>query len=66
MMGPIKSSIRLSQFAAAIVLTCFSAVASAQSYRVLLSNDDGIESPRLHAYPNSISLTTILHNNLLR
>jgi 5'-nucleotidase len=55
MMGPIKGSMRFSQFAAAIVLTCFSAVASAQSYRVLLSNDDGIESPRLHALHAALS-----------
>jgi 5'-nucleotidase len=55
MMEPIKGSIRFSQFAAAIVLTCFSAAASAQSYRVLLSNDDGIESPRLHALHAALS-----------
>ena len=54
-MRPINGSIRFSQFAAAIVLTCFSAVASAQSYRILLSNDYGIESPRLHALHAALS-----------
>jgi 5'-nucleotidase len=39
----------------AIALICFSAVVSAQSYRVLLSNDDGIESPRLHALHAALS-----------
>lgn len=50
-----NSSIRFSQFAAAVVLICCSALASAQSYRVLLSNDDGIESPRLHALHAALS-----------
>lgn len=50
-----NSSIHFSQFLMAIVLTCFGAVASAQSYRVLLSNDDGIESPRLHALHAALS-----------
>lgn len=50
-----NSSIRYSQFVVAIVLTCFGAVASAQSYRILLSNDDGIESPRLHALHAALS-----------
>ena len=50
-----NSSIRFSQFATAIVLICCSAIASAQSYRVLLSNDDGIESPRLHALHAALS-----------
>jgi len=51
----LNGSIRFSQFALAIVLICFSAVVSAQSYRVLLSNDDGIESPRLHALHAALS-----------
>ncbi|MDB9968234.1 5'/3'-nucleotidase SurE [Gammaproteobacteria bacterium] len=55
MMRPINSSIRFSQFAVTIVLACFSGLASAQSYRVLLSNDDGIESPRLHALHAALS-----------
>ena len=50
-----NSSIRFSQFASLIVLTCFSALVSAQSYRILLSNDDGIESPRLHALYAALS-----------
>ncbi len=44
-----NNRISFSQFAAAIVLSCISGLASAQAYRILLSNDDGIESPRLHA-----------------
>ena len=44
-----NSSMCFSQLMATIVLSCVSALASAQSYRILLSNDDGIESPRLHA-----------------
>ena len=54
-MRPINGSICFSQFTAAIVLACFSGLASAQSYRVLLSNDDGIESPRLHALHAALS-----------
>lgn len=50
-----NSSIRFSQFAAVVVLTCCSALVSAQSYRVLLSNDDGIGSPRLHALHAALS-----------
>ena len=38
-----------------IGLFSFSAVLSAQSYRVLLSNDDGIESPRLHALQEALA-----------
>lgn len=55
MMRPTNDSIRFSQLLTAIILACFSAVASAQSYRVLLSNDDGIESPRLHALHAALS-----------
>jgi 5'-nucleotidase len=55
MMRPTNDSIRFSQFLTAIILACFSVVASAQSYRVLLSNDDGIESPRLHALHAALS-----------
>jgi len=54
-MRPINGSICFSQFTAAIVLACFSGLASAQFYRVLLSNDDGIESPRLHALHAALS-----------
>lgn len=54
-MRTTNDSIRYSQFFTAIALTCFSAVVSAQSYRVLLSNDDGIESPRLHALHAALS-----------
>jgi 5'-nucleotidase len=54
-MRPTIDPIRFSQFLSAIVLTCFSAVVTAQSYRVLLSNDDGIESPRLHALHEALS-----------
>lgn len=50
-----KYLVRFSQFAAAIVLICCSAIVSAQSYRILLSNDDGIESPRLHALHAALS-----------
>lgn len=49
------NSIRFSHIVTTIVLTCLSALASAQSYRVLLSNDDGIESPRLHALHAALS-----------
>ena len=38
-----------SRLLTAVALALVSASVSAQSYRVLLSNDDGIESPRLHA-----------------
>jgi 5'-nucleotidase len=55
MIRPINSSTPFSQFVAAIVLSCFSVLASAQSYRILLSNDDGIESPRLHALHAALS-----------
>jgi len=54
-MRPTSDSIRFSQFLSAIVLTCFSAAVTAQSYRILLSNDDGIESPRLHALHAALS-----------
>ncbi len=50
-----NNSIRLSHIVTTIVLTCLSTLASAQSYRVLLSNDDGIESPRLHALHAALS-----------
>jgi len=55
MVRSINSSIRFSQFGLAILLICFSVLVSAQSYRVLLSNDDGIESPRLHALHAALS-----------
>lgn len=32
-----------------LLILCLSSTVSAQTYRILLSNDDGIESPRLHA-----------------
>jgi len=54
-MRPTSDSIRFSQFLSAIVLTCFSAAVTGQSYRILLSNDDGIESPRLHALHAALS-----------
>ena len=54
-MRPTNNLARFSQFLSAIVLTCFSAGVTAQSYRVLLSNDDGIESPRLHALHAALS-----------
>jgi 5'/3'-nucleotidase len=44
-----------SKIITAAALICFSAATSAQSYRVLLSNDDGIESPRLHALHAALS-----------
>ncbi len=54
-MRPTAEPTRFSQFLSAIILTCFSAVVTAQPYRVLLSNDDGIESPRLHALHKALS-----------
>jgi len=54
-MRPKNSSIHYLKFLAAIFLFSFSAFVSAQSYRVLLSNDDGIESPRLHALHAALS-----------
>lgn len=51
-MSPLYSSPRPiigSRCLIAALLLCISGAVSAQSYRVLLSNDDGIESPRLHA-----------------
>lgn len=47
--------IRFSQILTVIALTFFTGMASAQSYRILLSNDDGIESPRLHALHAALS-----------
>lgn len=54
-MRTTSNAIHLSQFVATIALIGLSAIASAQSYRVLLSNDDGIESPRLHALHAALS-----------
>lgn len=50
-----SKSIRFSQILTVIALTFFTGMASAQSYRILLSNDDGIESPRLHALHAALS-----------
>ncbi len=44
-----SNSIPVSRLSLGLLLLCVSGLVSAQSYRVLLSNDDGIESPRLHA-----------------
>ncbi|GJM13654.1 MAG: 5'-nucleotidase SurE [Pseudohongiella sp.] len=54
-MRPFPRSMHLYQLLTAIFLACFSATLMAQSYRVLLSNDDGIESPRLHALHSALS-----------
>ena len=45
----VLSSESTSKLVLTALLLCVSCVVSAQPYRVLLSNDDGIESPRLHA-----------------
>lgn len=45
----ILSSGSTSRLVLTALMFCISFSVSAQSYRVLLSNDDGIESPRLHA-----------------
>ena len=45
----------VNRFPVTILLLCFSCAVSAQSYRILLSNDDGIESPRLHALHAALS-----------
>ena len=50
-----RTNTGLAQLFLMIGLFSFSAVLSAQSYRVLLSNDDGIESPRLHALQEALA-----------
>ncbi|MEX0964648.1 MAG: 5'/3'-nucleotidase SurE [Pseudohongiellaceae bacterium] len=50
-----SNSVSVFRFALTIFLLCTSAALSAQSYRILLSNDDGIESPRLHALQLALS-----------
>lgn len=45
----------VSKYLVTILLFCFSSAVWAQSYRILLSNDDGIESPRLHALHAALS-----------
>lgn len=54
-MRPASKTLRFSQIITVVVLTCISSLAAAQSYRILLSNDDGIESPRLHALHAALS-----------
>ena len=47
---------RLRQFIPVFVLACFVTLpATAQDYRILISNDDGIESPLLHALHDALA-----------
>lgn len=55
MMQASNGSVYFFKFLAIVTLLCLSGLASAQSYRILLSNDDGIESPRLHALHAALS-----------
>lgn len=48
-MAGLLSSNRFARIALALLTLSITSSLSAQSYRILLSNDDGIESPRLHA-----------------
>jgi len=48
-MAGLLSSSKFTRIALALLFLCVNSSLSAQSYRILLSNDDGIESPRLHA-----------------
>lgn len=48
-MAGLLSSRKFTRIALALLFLSVNSSLSAQSYRILLSNDDGIESPRLHA-----------------